>query len=195
MPRSVKWPINTLSGHYPNLRSLPRLRKGFSVPGAYLVNKACPKCGTAFNVSAQDLGRQFTCFKCNTALVMHQDGLRAAASNPRVAGDDAIPIAAVQLEADAATDAQASTASGPRSGRSPNLATWLFAAGAFLVIVNLFFPLIDQAKLRRANAAVEAGKQREERENREFKDKKDPSLGDQDRARRRVRPGRKKKFG
>ena len=48
------------------------------------MNKNCPSCGTPFNVSPQDEGKQFNCFKCNTALTVTRTGLHAVGSAPVV---------------------------------------------------------------------------------------------------------------
>lgn len=133
------------------------------------MNKQCPSCKTPYNIGDADLGRSFTCFKCNAALVVQKDGLRLA---------NATTPAPVVEERDAeAAPAERKPARGGWGGisrfadRLPDLATGFFGIGAFLVIIFLFFPIINYAKVSRAKASIDAGQLREDRLERELKQK------------------------
>jgi hypothetical protein len=146
------------------------------------VNKLCPGCNTAYNIAAPDVGREFSCFKCNAALIVRKDGIRLANAPPApVAVDAGIPAAE--------PDASGTPYAGPNSWQRLTVwfgvvATWLFGIGAFLVIVFLFFPLINQTKLARAKAAIQAGQLRDDRMERELKqklqDKKDVGIAEEE---------------
>ncbi len=58
------------------------------------MNKLCPGCNTAYNVAAADIGREFSCFKCNAALVVRKDGIRLA-NAPAVVETGVLAAAAV----------------------------------------------------------------------------------------------------
>jgi hypothetical protein len=146
------------------------------------VNKLCPGCNTVYNVSAPDVGREFSCFKCNTSLVVRKDGIRLAGATPALPGGS-------EPEAPVAESARLSPGGGADLfrrvlSRLNDVSTWLFGTGAFLVIVNLFFPLINQAKVSRAKAAIQAGQLKDDRAERELKqkmqDKKDVSIADEE---------------
>lgn len=146
------------------------------------MNKLCPGCNTAYNIAAPDVGREFSCFKCNAALVVRKDGIRLAnAPAAPVAADTGSPADEPET-----SDVPAGEPNGFRrlTGRFGDVATWLFGIGAFLVILFLFFPLINQAKLARAKAAIQAGQLRDDRMERELKqkiqDKKDVGIADEE---------------
>lgn len=141
------------------------------------MNKQCPGCQTAYNVSSADVGREFPCFKCNAALVVHKDGIRLANAPGPQAQVTAIPAGSAS-QPETASD----VGNGWRRwrGRFGDVATWTFGVGAFLVIIFLFFPLINQAKVARAKAAVQAGQLREDRMERELKQKKDVTPADEE---------------
>jgi hypothetical protein len=131
------------------------------------MNKQCPGCKTPYNIGDADIGREFTCFKCNAALVVRKDGLRLANAPP----PSAASVSAV-AEPEPAVSREPRLASLDwLSKRRPDAATWLFGIGAFLVITFLFFPLINSAKLARAKAAIDAGQLKEDRLERELKQK------------------------
>lgn len=151
------------------------------------MNKLCPGCNTAYNVGPPDVGREFSCFKCNAALVVRKDGIQ-------LANAPAAPAAA-----NPAVSATEDASDSPRGGASPwrgaigrfaDVPTWLFGIGAFLVILFLFFPLINKAKIARAEAAIKAGQLHDDRMERELKqklqDKKDVGITDEE-LRRKAR--------
>jgi hypothetical protein len=144
------------------------------------VNKQCPGCQTAYNVSPADVGREFSCFKCNAALVVQKDGIRLAGSPAPPTQAIATPAASPAQPEPAATSAGGRNDFRRLAGRLGDAATWMFGIGAFLVIVFLFFPLINQAKVARAKAAVQAGQLREDRMERELKQKKEVSPADEE---------------
>ncbi|VTR95184.1 : DUF4282 [Gemmata massiliana] len=60
------------------------------------MKNTCPKCGTAYNVSASVIGRKFTCKNCGTPVVVTEEGLdyqNAPAKIPATASAPA-PVAA-----------------------------------------------------------------------------------------------------
>jgi hypothetical protein len=143
------------------------------------VNKQCPSCGTPFNLGPQDDGKRFSCFKCSSSLLVTRTGLQLAAPGaPSAIGVDPLPSASLA--------GQRPTAGAFRTlGKLADGPTWCFAVGAFLVIVFLFFPLINRAKVERAKALVDAGKHKVERMEREIKQKgKDVSISDEERFRK-----------
>lgn len=108
------------------------------------MNNTCPSCGAVYNVASKDIGRRIKCKKCGSALTVTDAGLEL----------DSVPPAEVE---------PAGGEEAPRRGRSRStsydtgsnayqefggLPTVLFAFGAFLSILCLFMPIIDQAKVR-----------------------------------------------
>jgi hypothetical protein len=77
--------------------------------------------------------------------------------------------------------------------RIADIPTWLFGAGALLVIVFLFLPLIDQAKIASRQAAVSAGELREARLERALLEKKDRTPDDEEIRRKGREHWRKEK--
>jgi ribosomal protein S27AE len=49
------------------------------------MNNKCPNCGAAYSITAQHVGRTFSCQRCGTPMVVHADGLHTAQS-PVAAG-------------------------------------------------------------------------------------------------------------
>ena len=134
------------------------------------VNKQCPGCKTAYNIADADVGREFTCFKCNAALVVRKDGLCLANAPPPVA----VAPDNLTVEREPRFASRAGLGRLPLlAGRLADAPTWLFGIGAFLVIAFLFFPLINHAKVARAKTAIDAGQLKEDRLERELKQKVD----------------------
>ena len=151
------------------------------------MNKLCPGCNTAYNVSTPDIGREFACFKCNAALVVRKDGIRLASATtaaPTVGAEPAFPNIEPEPRVTRIPRRGGMDSFQRLVGRLGDAATWMFGFGAFLVIVFLFFPLINQAKVARAKAAIQAGQLREDRLERELKqkmqDKKDVTPADEE---------------
>jgi hypothetical protein len=134
------------------------------------VNKQCPDCKTAYNIADADVGREFTCFKCNAGLVVRKDGIRLANAAPPALSPAEPDAPAVELQPRLAS--REGLAGFPRlAGRLADVPTWSFGIGAFLVIMFLFFPLINHAKVARAKATIDAGQLKEDRLERELKQK------------------------
>lgn len=131
---------------------------------------ACPNpnCRSVYNVSAKQAGTRFTCQNCGAALVIEANGLRL--------DTEGAPGAQEPYEGPASAPAAAAGRL-PLLARLPNLgglqrfgdvigtdlAIWLFGAGAVFVIIFLFFPLIDQAKIARRTAHISSGDREQER--------------------------------
>lgn len=155
------------------------------------MNKSCPTCSTTYSLTPQDVGRQFSCFKCNTALAVQPDGIRAAEAvaappPPPPPPPPALPEPALVspvFDEPRLPSLPRPPKTGPSFGRKSlefarriaDGPTWLFGLGAFLVIIFLFFPLINQAKVARAQSAIDAGQALEDRLDRQFREKKDAS--------------------
>src|SRR5260370_15859198 len=148
------------------------------------MNANCPNCGAVYTISPQHVGRQVTCRKCSSALVIAADGLHLA---------DVPEAALVDDEADEANEEipVRQARKRPRThgdpgglasilGESVDIPTLLFGAGAFFVILFLFFPLIDQAKVNRRQAAMTEGERRERRRDQEFNEKKNKDDKDEE---------------
>jgi predicted Zn finger-like uncharacterized protein len=142
----------------------------------------CPKCKTVYNVTDSDIGREFACYKCNTNLVVNPQGVTRTGGTTEATGDGGASSGAAH--------ALPSEWSLPRMMEGlrqlADLPTGLFALGCFLVILFLFWPLLDQAKIERARAVIKVGDIRDERQDKEMKLKKDVSPADEE-IRRRAR--------
>lgn len=123
----------------------------------------CPGCGTVYNVTSAHVGRQITCQKCNASLVVDPEGIRLA-DGTGAQGNDV-----------ATSAARRRTRMGNRAlqglwGRiTQDVPTFLFGLGAVFIILFLFNPLIDSAKLARVQAALTGGENRLQREIREMR--------------------------
>jgi hypothetical protein len=148
------------------------------------MNASCPQCGAVYAISPQHVGRQLTCRKCSSTLVVAADGLHLVGV-PEAALVDEI-AEAVNEEASPPEPRKRSRGQSPFGaltnafGKGIDIPTVLFGGGAFLVIVFMFFPLIDQAKVNRRQAALTEGERRERRREREFNEKKDKNDKDED---------------
>lgn len=129
------------------------------------MNNLCPGCQTAYSVQPQHVGRRITCKKCGAGLVVEEDGLRMTSPPPPPAPPEENPLAAV--EPPPPVEEPPPRIARPR--RSLNLgavfteffqnnrellASTLFGAGTVLVILFVFLPVIDQAKVARAQTRV-----------------------------------------
>jgi hypothetical protein len=167
------------------------------------MNNACPQsgCDAIYNLTAQHVGKQFACRKCGTLLFVETEGLRAVdphaphlpEASPPAAGRPAAPpgspVGANDIPLVPRRPAQPSAFGlALRSfGRrlTDDLSSWLFGAGAFLVVVFLFFPLIDVAKTKRMDATIKQGADQETRAAEEFRKKTNPTA-DEKKARQAV---------
>jgi hypothetical protein len=158
------------------------------------MNNVCPTpgCGGAYNLTLQHVGKRFLCRKCAAPLVVTDYGLQFdTAVAPGTAAPAAEMPAVFQPSPEVVLEPQPPARTGPplwqkiltRMREMADVPTWLFASGAFLVIVYLFFPLIDQAKVTRREAAVIAGDVREARLDAELKKKENAS--DEEKERRK----------
>lgn len=146
---------------------------------------ACPNpnCRSVYNVSAKQAGTRFTCQNCGANLVIEANGLRLDTEPP--------PGGQEPYEAPAPAPPAGRV---PLLARLPNLgglqrlgdvigadlATWLFGAGAVFVIIFLFFPLIDQAKITRRTAHISSGDKEQERLDQKLELKKKKSDKDKE---------------
>lgn len=150
------------------------------------MNNTCPQpgCGAVYNVTPQHIGRRMNCKRCGTALMVTVDGIQFADALP--AGGPLAAAAAQEDEALQQTPSQRLRSLGGGFAfpnifaKLPDLPTWFFGAGAFIVIIFMFFPLIDQAKVTRRQGAITEGENREKRLEREHKEKKEPSAKDEE---------------
>jgi predicted Zn finger-like uncharacterized protein len=123
------------------------------------MNNTCPQCQAVYNVQSKDVGRRIACKKCGARLVVDPTGLVYDTGGSATA----TPGVAVAQPAD--DDDLGSLAPTPRPRRGGggmmagfsliDVPTWLLGAGAFLVIVFLFRPLIDQAIVASTDAERE----------------------------------------
>jgi hypothetical protein len=154
------------------------------------MNQTCPTpgCRTAYDVSPKNIGRRFSCKKCSAPLMVGENGVQAVEANG----------AASPFE-DLAAKPQPETTAATRKSQLPesisewralalriaDRSTWLFSAGVFLTVMYSFFPLIDQAKVSRREAAIIGGQLREDRQEAEFK-KKEKSSSEDSEGRRKA---------
>jgi len=111
-----------------------------------------PGCGAAYNLGPQHIGRKLTCKNCGVGLMVAADGLHFADVAP------ASPLP--QPGEPQPSPAPQSFAGGGSSfvdRVKGEVSTVLFGAGALLVVVFLFLPLIDSAAASRLAAKVESG--------------------------------------
>jgi hypothetical protein len=159
------------------------------------MNNVCPTpgCGGVYNLTSQHVGKRFLCRKCAAPLVVTDYGLQmdpgaAAAVSGAPAGLPAAPPPLPEI----VPEYQPAVRTGPGPFEKlwtwlkgvADLPTWLFGSGAFLVIVYLFFPLIDQAKVSRREASLIAGDVRQARLDDELKKKENASAEDKDRRKK-----------
>jgi hypothetical protein len=127
------------------------------------MNNLCPGCETAYSVQPQHVGRRITCKKCGAGLVVEADGLHMTSPPTPPAPSDENPVVAVEPPPPALEPAPRLVR--PRAsfnlsaalkqffdGYREMISTLLFAMGTLLVILFVFLPVIDQAKVARAQA-------------------------------------------
>ena len=144
------------------------------------MNNICPGCGALYNVAAKDIGRRLKCKKCSSPLMISEAGIEVDANG--ATGPHSLEDAPATGHAPAPRPARLGTLGGTSIGdlyrRFSNLlSTVIFGFGAFLVIFQLFMPLVAAAKIegRRASKA-EAEKEYQDEMDRinkekDFKDK------------------------
>jgi hypothetical protein len=123
------------------------------------MDKFCPApgCGATYNVSQHHVGRRFPCNKCGSPLVITAEGIRLAG-----------PAPGAEFALATAIDDEAHVPARPRrAGPSfwtrvlNDLFSWLFGVGLFLLILFLFFPIIDVLKVANRSVPMEAGDARQ----------------------------------
>lgn len=139
------------------------------------MNSACPGCGAVYNVTSKDVGRRLKCKKCNAPVIITEQGIEpdsapvtaapVAAGYAPQEGEDIIPSKPRRLRGGFSDTYQQNASL---------LASLLFGIGAFLVIFEMFMPLIGLAK-------IEARKEMREQAIRDFnKAKKEIEEGKDD---------------
>ncbi len=132
-----------------------------------------PNCGAMYNLTAQHVGRSFACKKCGATLVVSASGLE-------IAGPPPVVEAMGYPSADEPPLPSRRPRTGPGAGAffaqaweriRSDAATWVFGAGAFFVILCLFFPLLDHARVLRREAKLAARDRQEQRLNAELRRK------------------------
>ena len=136
------------------------------------MNTSCPSCGTLYSITPQHVGREVSCRKCGSLLVVTSDALQLASASAPSPDDEAEDVDLPMRGRAAPPRPRAAPGLTDAMGRVADGPTWCFGAGAFLVILFLFFPLIDQAKVNRRQAAIREGDLRELRRERDFNEKK-----------------------
>jgi predicted Zn finger-like uncharacterized protein len=143
------------------------------------MNNTCPSCGAVYNVAAKDIGRRIKCKKCQTALVVTENGLEtdqpAASPPPPVAsaapafddvvaddddGEEVVSTKKGKKDRGRRYSGVPGPSLGERLAPVGGLPTIIMGFGAFLVVVFLFMPIIGQAAVARAQANVDRLEQR-----------------------------------
>jgi hypothetical protein len=165
------------------------------------MNNTCPSCGAAYAITPDHVGRRMSCSRCNAALVVTADGLEEASPPARGRSAPAPEPAPVVVAPEPEAEDEPAR---PRRSRKQNemvekakgyLLTlvdppaWVFAFGTFLVILFLFFPLIDRAKIANRRAAITAGDRKQQRLDREMQTRERPTDAE---ARKREDDARKR---
>jgi hypothetical protein len=119
--------------------------------------RLCPQrgCDALHDLHDEDVGSQFACPKCGALLQVERDGLRVV-----------VP-AVLRVEPEADPPPRPRTSNPPESQPMPPapeeggvkavLFSLLFGLGAVLVVLFLFLPLIDQARVLRESAEIDKG--------------------------------------
>ena len=103
------------------------------------MNANCPKCGAVYTISPRHAGRQVTCRKCSSALIIAADGLHLADVPEAALVDDEAELADEEEPAPQVRKRRRTqSALAGLSNILPediDIPTWLFGAGAFFVIL------------------------------------------------------------
>jgi hypothetical protein len=122
--------------------------------------RLCPQrgCDALHDVHDEDVGRQFPCTKCGALLEVERGGLRivvpAVLPTERPAGPAGRPTASP------AQESQPMPTGVEEGGVKAVLFSLLFALGAVLVVVFLFLPLVDQARVLHESAEIDKGERK-----------------------------------
>jgi hypothetical protein len=120
-----------------------------------------------YNLTAQHVGRSFACKKCGSTLVVTAAGLELAGGAPPGVEAFAEPMGEDpgQYRRRSNFGAGAGVAFSQFWAKlKADLPTWLLGVGIFFVVLCLFFPLLDRAKVDRRQAKIEAGDSKLSRE-------------------------------
>ena len=154
------------------------------------MQNSCPSCGAMYNLTPQHVGRHFGCKKCGASLSVGPDGLEIEGAAPvqPIGSLPELGIADEPLPAPAPAATPVRT--GPRSNFGSNFGaffkrlwerikadppTWLFGAGAFLVVICLFFPLLDKDKVERRRVKLTSEEREQNRLNNELQTRDPPA--------------------
>ncbi len=125
-----------------------------------------PTCGAMYNLTSQHIGRSFACKKCGSTLVVTATGLELAGAQPvgtepvvQPLGEEPSPMRSRPSVGIGAGAAFAQFWERIKSDAS----TWLLGVGLFFVVVCLFWPLLDRAKIDRREAKISAGERKLQR--------------------------------
>lgn len=122
------------------------------------MRNACPTCQTVYAVTPKDVGRRIVCRRCESALVIDDDGFRL--ETPPVPTPAPPPEPMPPREERVREERPRRPPPEPREPLWPKVRPYLdaptvaFTAGVFLVIVTLFMPLIGKAKVERRQAFI-----------------------------------------
>lgn len=127
------------------------------------MNNTCPSpnCGAVYNLTPAHVGRSFVCKKCNSSLIVTAQGLelQAPAYPPEPPDVGVIEEASPVPRATGRVRSRGGSESLQKliERLKTDSFTWLFGSGLVLVILFLFLPLIDQAKISARQAAIDRG--------------------------------------
>jgi len=138
------------------------------------MNNACPECGAVYAVADKDIGRRISCKKCNSALIVSEEGLIPDEAGPPPRKDDTGDRDRPRRDDDERSgkrrrvrdDDAGDAADAVRKIRGPgageylkklktvaDVPTWLYGIGLFLTIYGFFGSALDKA-----NTAGRSGK-------------------------------------
>jgi hypothetical protein len=115
----------------------------------------CPRCGAIHDIQPPDFGRQMKCYECASMLSVDREGTVRVAQ----AGAHAEPAA--RRRSEPMTDYN--SGSGTGGGAAGVLFTIILALGTMAIIVCLFLPAIDFAKVQSHYAPIRAREAKERR--------------------------------
>lgn len=128
------------------------------------MRNACPTCQTVYAVTPKDVGRRIVCRRCESALVIDDDGFRLETPPAPPPPPEPMPSREERAREEKPREERPRRPlPEPREPREPLWSkvrpyldgpTVAFTAGVFLVIVALFMPLIGKAKVERRQAFI-----------------------------------------
>lgn len=142
------------------------------------MNNSCPTCGAVYNVAPKDMGRRIKCKKCQTALVVTENGLETEqpggaapplpSAAPSSAFDDVLvddgPSPRKSKLRDRGRRFGAGLDTGDLLTKIGGIPTLLFGFGVFLVVFTGFQEAIGRAKIERRVAQYNEGKMEHDKE-------------------------------